>query len=67
MRFAEPELPDVVYIEHLTGALYLDKRMEVELYSGVFDQLTVDAETPDHTRQLLTKLRIESDSCIYSR
>jgi hypothetical protein len=34
--------------------------MEVELYSGVFDQLTVDAETPDHTRQLLTKLRIKS-------
>ncbi|GEL20772.1 helix-turn-helix domain-containing protein [Pseudonocardia asaccharolytica] len=55
LRFAEPELPDVVYIEHLSGALYLDNRDEVELYSRTFDRLTVDAETPDRSRQLLTK------------
>jgi hypothetical protein len=59
MRFAEPELPDVVYIEHLTGALYLDNRLEVELYSKVFERLTVDAEAPADTRQLLTKLIAE--------
>jgi len=59
LRFAEPALPDLVYIEHLTGALYLDKPDEIELYSRVTDQLTVDAETPDHTRQLLTKVRVE--------
>ncbi|MGH3838800.1 MAG: helix-turn-helix domain-containing protein [Pseudonocardiaceae bacterium] len=59
LRFAEPELPDVVYIEHLCGALYLDKRSETELYSRVFDRLMVDAETPDHTRQLLAKARAE--------
>lgn len=59
LRFAEPELPDVVYIEHLTGALYLDKRAETELYSRVFDRLTVDAETPDQTRHLLAKARAE--------
>ena len=29
MRFAEPELPDVVYIEQLTSALYLDGREDV--------------------------------------
>jgi hypothetical protein len=59
LRFAEPELPDVVYIEHLTGALYLDKRSDTELYGRVFDRLTVDAHTPDHTRQLLTKARAD--------
>jgi transcriptional regulator with XRE-family HTH domain len=59
LRFAEPELPDVVYIEHLSGALYLDKRSDTELYGRVFDRLTVDAHTPDHTRQLLTKVRTE--------
>jgi len=59
LRFAEPALPDLVYIEHLTGALYLDKREEIELYSRAIDQLTVDAETPDHTRQLLAKVRAE--------
>jgi transcriptional regulator with XRE-family HTH domain len=59
LRFAEPELPDVVYIEHLTGALYLDKRSDTELYGRVFDRLTVDAYTPDHSRQLLMKVRTE--------
>lgn len=59
LRFAEPELPDVVYIEHLCGALYLDKRSETELYSRVFDRLMVDAKTPDHSRQLLAKVRAE--------
>lgn len=59
LRFAEPELPDVVYIEHLTGALYLDKRSDTELYGRVFDRLTVDAYTPDHSRQLLMKVRAE--------
>ena len=59
LRFAERELPDVVYLEHLCGALYLDKRSETELYSRAFDRLTVDAHTPDHTRQLLAKVRAE--------
>jgi hypothetical protein len=61
LRFAEPELPDVVYIEHLSGALYLDKRSDTELYGRVFDRLTVDAYTPDHTRQFLMKVRAESN------
>ncbi|MBV9164151.1 MAG: helix-turn-helix domain-containing protein [Pseudonocardiales bacterium] len=59
LRFSEPELPDVVYIEHLSGALYLDKRSDTELYGRVFDRLTVDAHTPDHTRQFLMKRRAE--------
>jgi transcriptional regulator with XRE-family HTH domain len=59
LRFAEHELPDVVYLEHLCGALYLDKRSETELYSRVFDRLTVDAYPPDDTRQLLAKARAE--------
>lgn len=55
LRFAETELPDVVYVEHLGGALYLDGRRDIELYSRSLDRLMVDAETPDHTRQLLMK------------
>jgi transcriptional regulator with XRE-family HTH domain len=53
LRFSEPDLPDVVYIEHLSGALYLDKPSDTELYTRVFDRLIVDAYTPGHTRQLL--------------
>ncbi|GDY32880.1 helix-turn-helix domain-containing protein [Gandjariella thermophila] len=59
LRFAEPELPDLVYIEHLGGALYLDKPEEIELYSAVVDRLAVDALTPAQTRQRLSKLRAE--------
>lgn len=57
LRFGERELPDIVYIEHLTGAFYLDKRVDVEQYGRVFDQLTVDAATPRETRQWLMKVR----------
>lgn len=59
LRFAEPTLPDLVYIEHLTGALYLDRREEVERHGRVVDLLTVDAETPNHSRRLLAKRRAE--------
>lgn len=59
LRFAEPELPDVAYVEHLGGALYLDSPEEIELYSRAADRLAVDAETPDRSRQLLLKLRAE--------
>ncbi|NUT48946.1 MAG: helix-turn-helix domain-containing protein [Saccharothrix sp.] len=59
LRFGEPDLPDIVYLEHLAGALYLDKLEELEIYSRVFDRLTVDAETPDRTRQMLAKRRAE--------
>ncbi|XVV04466.1 helix-turn-helix domain-containing protein [Actinosynnema sp. CA-248983] len=57
LRFGEPDLPDIVYLEHLSGALYLDKLEELEIYSRRFDRLTVDAETPDRSRQMLMKFR----------
>jgi transcriptional regulator with XRE-family HTH domain len=60
LRFGEPELPDIVYIEHLAGALYLDRLDEIERYGRVFDRLTVDAETPDRTRQHLSKALAEA-------
>lgn len=59
LRFTEPELPDLVYIEHLGGAVYLDRREEIETYSRVIDRLAVDAETPSQTRQTLIKRRAE--------
>jgi transcriptional regulator with XRE-family HTH domain len=59
LRFAEPELPDVAYIEHLGGALYLDSLGDLELYGRALDRLAVDAETPDRSRQLMEKIRSE--------
>ena len=56
LRFAEPELPDVVYVEHLSGALYLDRQDEIELYGRAIDRLTVDAVTPEESRQVMSKV-----------
>jgi len=59
LRFAETELPDIAYIEHLTGALYLERLDEIEVYGRAFDRLVVDAETPRGTRQFLEKIRAD--------
>ena len=56
LRFPDRELPDVVYLEHLTGALYLDRRDEVERYLDVMELLCVDSEPPAKTVDLLTKI-----------
>lgn len=61
LRFAEADVPDITYIEGLTGALYLDRRSEVEEYARVLDQLTIDAYSPEETRSLLGKLRSDLD------
>jgi transcriptional regulator with XRE-family HTH domain len=53
LRFAEPDLPDIVYLEHLGGAMYLDKADEVELYTRVANRLAVDAHSPEETRKFL--------------
>ncbi|WP_067892884.1 helix-turn-helix domain-containing protein [Nocardia vaccinii] len=53
LRFAEDELPDVVYAEQLTSSLYLDRQNDLENYRRVMDRISVQAETPDHSREIL--------------
>ena len=53
LRFAEPDLRDVVYIEQLTSALYLDKPAEVDSYLEVMEQLCLLAEPTARTPQIL--------------
>ena len=53
MRFPDADLPDVVYLEQLTSALYLDKREDVERYSEVMERLSVESEPPERTADLL--------------
>jgi transcriptional regulator with XRE-family HTH domain len=59
LRFAEPDLPDVVYLEHLNSASYLDKRSDVEAYLAVMERVSVQAETPVHSKETLRRLRAE--------
>jgi hypothetical protein len=59
LRFAEPELPDVVYIEQLTSALYLDDRQDIDHYLEVMNDLSTEALTPDRTTQFIAEITRE--------
>ena len=56
LRFDEPDLPDIVYLEQLTSAIYLDKRRDTENYLAVMDRLCVEAETPANTTKFLKNM-----------
>jgi hypothetical protein len=53
LRFSEPDLPDIVYLEQLTSALYLDKDQDVQHYLVVMDRLCVQAKPPAETIRFL--------------
>jgi transcriptional regulator with XRE-family HTH domain len=57
LRFAEPDLPDIVYLEQLTSALYLDRREDVEGYQAVMERLCLEAEPAENTVQVLSDIR----------
>jgi transcriptional regulator with XRE-family HTH domain len=59
-RFAEPELPDMVFTEYLTGALYLDSRKEVSAHLEVLDHMTARAASAQRTQELLRECRDSS-------
>ena len=56
LRFPEEELPDVVYLEHLTSALYLNKPEEVDQYLHIMESICVRAAPPDQTVALLHQI-----------
>ncbi|MEU3607915.1 helix-turn-helix transcriptional regulator [Streptomyces sp. NPDC035033] len=56
LSFPESDLSDVVYLEQLTGALYLDKREEVGQYAAVMEKLAKDSPDPAESRDLLRGL-----------
>jgi transcriptional regulator with XRE-family HTH domain len=60
LRFAEPDLADVVYIEQLTSALYLDKPAEADSYLEVMDRLCLQARPAAGTISMLEKIYSET-------
>ncbi|TFV32663.1 XRE family transcriptional regulator [Streptomyces sp. T1317-0309] len=56
LSFSESDLSDVVYMEQLTSALYLDKREDVAQYESAMKQLQQDSPGPDESRDLLRGL-----------
>lgn len=58
LHFAEDDLPDLVYLEQLASAQYLDKSDVVGTYVEVLDRLRVEAATPaDSLKTLQARLR----------
>ena len=53
LRFSEPDLPDLVYLEQLSSSLYLDKTEDVQHYREIMDRLSVQAKTPAETIRFL--------------
>jgi hypothetical protein len=60
LRFPEPDLPDVVYVEELVSALYLDKRDHVDRYLETMNRLTVDSQPPEISAETLQKMLTRS-------
>jgi len=56
LRFAEPDLPDVVYLEQLTSALYLDKPEVVDSYLKVMERLCMEAATPAESLEVISTI-----------
>ncbi|MGD3106595.1 helix-turn-helix domain-containing protein [Streptomyces sp. YGL11-2] len=56
LRFPESDLSDVIYLEQLTSALYLDKAEEVAQYERAMARLQEDSPDPSQTRDLLRGL-----------
>ena len=53
LGFAEPELPDVVYLEQFTSALYLDRPAEVAEYAAALRRLSAASLSPERSLALL--------------
>ncbi|MEV6134295.1 helix-turn-helix transcriptional regulator [Streptomyces violaceusniger] len=58
-RFAVTELPDMVYVEYLTGAVYLDERIEVASHLEALDRMAAQAATARRTKEILRDFRKE--------
>jgi hypothetical protein len=57
LRFGEPDLPDVVYLEQLTSALYLERRTDVDHYLAVMEAICVQAAPVHATPEILHRIK----------
>jgi hypothetical protein len=56
LRFAAADMPDMVYVEQLTSATYLDKRAEVERYLLAMERLSIVSAPPSDSAQLISSI-----------
>jgi transcriptional regulator with XRE-family HTH domain len=53
LRFPQDDLPDIAYVETLTGGVYVEKRDDVDTYLHAMERLCVVSATPDETVGLI--------------
>jgi len=56
LRLPQHELPDVVYLEQLTTAVYPDGPVEIDRYHHVMDRLVTEAEPATETPAILERI-----------
>lgn len=56
LRFPEQLIPDVVYIEYLTQAIYPETPAEISRYWHLMNTLATHALSPDDTMKLVRQI-----------
>jgi transcriptional regulator with XRE-family HTH domain len=56
LSFATDDLPDVVYVEQLTSAMYLDKRSDVDRYTAAMTKLVNTSLAPQQTTDFIAQM-----------
>jgi transcriptional regulator with XRE-family HTH domain len=64
LSFATDDLPDVVYIEQLTSAMYLDKRADIDRYAEAMDQIRATSYTPEQTKELIRTMLVDMEGSL---
>jgi transcriptional regulator with XRE-family HTH domain len=59
LSFATEELPDIVYVEQLTSAMYLDKPADVDRYARAMDQIAASSTPPEQTTDVIRAMLAE--------
>ena len=42
-----------MYLEHLTSAMYLDKRLDVDRYTAAMEKMTATSLTPKQSKEII--------------
>lgn len=60
LRFAEDEIRDVVFLEQLTSAVYIDKAADVDRYWHVMNRLAIEAAPAPATTEIIHQIGAET-------
>lgn len=61
LSFPHEDLWNLVYVEQLTSALYLDKRADVDCYFDVMNRLSLEAATPRDSIGIIDRILADHD------